>query len=212
MTPPTHGPVTLLGALLSVIEQRIVPLTAQGVSSGSKLFGAVILRKSDLAVATVATRRERASPLRHGEITCIHRFFASSSPPAASPGPASTTFFHLFTYENSRDLFAIPRDIRILEEVFRVRAADGVGEDDATRARRPLYNRFNGFFTACSFAELAADIEDRGSGRVGGRGQEGEGVVQRVEQDISRWEGTGRYERERLEIRTQLKGPDSVVM
>ncbi|RYO97134.1 hypothetical protein DL765_011303 [Monosporascus sp. GIB2] len=183
MAPPTHDPVTLLNALLSVIEHRLVPLTAQGVSSGSKIFGAAILRKSDLAAVTVATNDDRTSPLLHGEINCIQQFFASPSrtvAPAdcvflATHEPCSLclsgiawagfdNFFHLFTYEDTRDLFAIPHDIRILEGVFRVRAGavdgEGGGEDDAALARRPLYNRRNKFFTACSFAELVARIGD----------------------------------------------------
>ncbi|RYO76749.1 hypothetical protein DL766_005623 [Monosporascus sp. MC13-8B] len=185
MAPPTHDPVTLLKALLSVIEHRIVPLTAQGVSSGSKIFGAAILRKSDLAAVAVATNDDRTSPLLHGEINCIQQFFASPSRPAAPADcvflarhePCSLclsgiawagldNFFHLFTYKDTRDPFAIPHDIRILEEVFRVRAgaADGEGggeeDDDAALARRPLYNRRNKFFTAYSFAELVAAIGD----------------------------------------------------
>lgn len=46
-----HDPAHLLRALLAVIEERIVPLTAAGVASGSKLFGAAILRKADLVPA-----------------------------------------------------------------------------------------------------------------------------------------------------------------
>lgn len=71
-------------------------------------------------------------------------------------------FYYLFTYEDSRDLFSIPYDIQILQEVFRVRAA---GESDADLARRPLYNRTNKFFTAKSFADLAAELEDEADRR-----------------------------------------------
>lgn len=66
-------------------------------------------------------------------------------------------FYYLFTYEDSRDLFSIPYDIQILQEVFRVPAA---GESDTDLNQRPLYNRTNKFFTAKSFADLAAELED----------------------------------------------------
>ncbi|KAI4603930.1 hypothetical protein KJ359_000052 [Pestalotiopsis sp. 9143b] len=181
MTSPSQDPQTLLSALLSTVEKQIVPLTAEGVASGSKLFGAAILSKATLAPLTVATNNERASPLLHGEIHCIQQFFGSPTTiDGATPRPATrdcvfvTThepcslclsgitwsgfdnFYYLFTYEDSRDLFAIPYDIQILEEVFRVR---GEGESDEALAGRQLYNRQNKFFTAKSFADLVAEVE-----------------------------------------------------
>ncbi|KAK7966555.1 cytidine/deoxycytidylate deaminase family protein [Apiospora aurea] len=181
MTAPADNPETLLETLLSTIETKIVPLTTKGVSSGSKLFGAAILRKDDLSAVMVATNHERASPLLHGEINCIQQFF-SSPDTATPPRPAARdclfvathepcslclsgitwsgfdNFYHLFTYEDSRDRFSIPYDIDILQEVFRVRAVEGVHESDDSLARRPLYNRRNKFFTAKSFAELVEEI------------------------------------------------------
>ncbi|KAH6647750.1 cytidine deaminase-like protein [Truncatella angustata] len=176
----TQNPKTLLSALLSVIEKQIVPLTAKGVSSGSKLFGAAILSKSTLTPLTVATNNERVSPLLHGEINCIQQFFTSPTTLDGSPRPETKdcvfiathepcslclsgitwsgfdNFFYLFTYEDSRDLFAIPYDIQILEEVFRVKA-DGESEDNHTK--RELYNRKNKFFTAKSFMDLVGELD-----------------------------------------------------
>ncbi|KAI0408345.1 cytidine deoxycytidylate deaminase family protein [Xylaria palmicola] len=76
-------------------------------------------------------------------------------------------FFYLFTYEDSRDLFAIPYDIEILQEVFRVPAvpavpaaasAEGPRED---LEARPLYNRRNKFFTARSLVDLVREIAEK---------------------------------------------------
>lgn len=66
-------------------------------------------------------------------------------------------FFYLFTYEDSRDLFAIPYDIDILQEVFRVRVPVDTPE---TLAGRELYNRKNKFFEGKSLQELTMEIED----------------------------------------------------
>lgn len=170
----------LLAALLAVVEGSIVPLTRKGVSSGSKLFGAAILARRDLRPLTVATNDERASPLLHGEINCIQQFFTADFPDAAArPDPRRdcvflathepcslclsgiawsgfAEFYYLFTYEDSRDLFAIPHDIEILEAVFRVRGA----ETEEQVRRRALYNRSNKFFRGRSLADLVVDIGD----------------------------------------------------
>lgn len=175
----THSPKELLSAILATTEKEIIPLTAAGVKSGCKLFGAAILTGPGLEAHTVATNNERVSPLLHGEINCIQEFFkkdAETRPPPrdcvffATHEPCSLClsgiawagfreFYYLFTYEDSRDLFAIPYDIDILEEVFRVRAP---GDSDETLAARPLYNRTNKFFTGTSLTEVIRRIEDPG--------------------------------------------------
>lgn len=180
---PSHTPAELLAALLRTTEDDIIPLTRAGVSSGSKVFGAAILSSTDLSPYTVSTNNERASPLLHGEINCIQQFYTSTYPDAGSrPDPRRDcvffathepcslclsgitwsgfgTLYFLFTYEDSRDRFAIPYDIDILESVFRVRAE---GEGDEALARRPLYNRSNKFFEARSLGDLVEMVEDEG--------------------------------------------------
>ncbi|KAH7013360.1 cytidine deaminase-like protein [Ilyonectria destructans] len=171
----------ILVALLHTIEFDIIPLTRAGVSSGSKLFGAAILSSSTLAPYTVSTNNERVSPLLHGEINCIQQFYTVSFPDASTrPNPRDDCVFlathepcslclsgitwsgfkelyFLFTSEDSRDRFAIPYDIDILEEVFRVRAAD---EDEEALKSRALYNKVNKFFTARSLNDLVEKVED----------------------------------------------------
>lgn len=183
-SPPAQpDPSALLGAILHTMEADIIPLTRAGVQSGCKLFGAAILRRADLQAHTVATNNERVSPLLHGEINCIQEFFTSSSDKnSAAPRPETKDciffathepcslclsgiawagfreFYYLFTYEDSRDLFAIPYDIDILQEVFRVRAP---GDTDASLAGRALYNRRNKFFEGRSLAELVGEVGDQ---------------------------------------------------
>ncbi|KAF7548782.1 hypothetical protein G7Z17_g6828 [Cylindrodendrum hubeiense] len=177
----SKSPEDTLVALLHTIEFDIIPLTRAGVSSGSKLFGAAILSSSTLEPYTVSTNNERVSPLLHGEINCIQQFYTVSFPDASTrPSPREDCVFlathepcslclsgitwsgfkelyFLFTYEDSRDRFAIPYDIDILEEVFRVRAAD---EGDEALKGRALYNKVNKFFTAQSLSDLVGRVED----------------------------------------------------
>ena len=177
------APEHLVSQLLSTIEERIIPLTKQGVSSGSKLFGAAILSRADLTPYTLATNNERISPLLHGEINCIQQFCTVDFPdPSTRPHPAKdciflathepcslclsgitwagfNEFYYLFTYEDSRDLFGIPYDIDILQEVFRVK---GEEESEESVQKRQLYNRKNKFFTAKSFADVVAEVDDEG--------------------------------------------------
>jgi tRNA(Arg) A34 adenosine deaminase TadA len=179
-TSATPTPSTLVSSLLKTVEQSIIPLTRKGVSSGSKLFGAAILARDGLAPLTIATNNERVSPLLHGEINCIQQFFTTDYPDIATrPSPSKdciffathepcslclsgitwsgfNEFYYLFTYEDSRDLFSIPYDIEILEQVFRVKGEET--EDQV--GRRALYNRKNRFFTAKSVADVVAKIED----------------------------------------------------
>lgn len=177
---PPQDTSTLVQALLKTVEDSIVPLTRDGVSSGSKVFGAAIIDRRTLAPFTIATNNERVSPLLHGEINCIQKFFTVDFPdPAARPDPREDCvflathepcslclsgitwsgfgeFYYLFTYEDSRDLFSIPYDIEILEEVFRVRGQ----ETDEQVRQRSLYNRDNKFFKARSLADLVSTLEN----------------------------------------------------
>ena len=139
----TDDKAAFLGRLLDVIEHEIVPLTRAGVAEGNKIFGGAVLRKSDLSTVVAVTNRETANPLNHGEIATINAFYdlpASARPAAAETIFLSThepcplclggrtwggweSFFYFFSYEDTADAFAIPHDIRLNEEIWRV--ADG---------------------------------------------------------------------------------------
>ena len=129
---------SLIDRLLDVIEQDIVPKTARGVAEGNKLFGAAILRKSDMSVVIAETNNEMENPLWHGEVHALKRFY--ELPKADRPDTADCiflathepcslclsaitwtgfdNFYYLFSHEDSRDSFAIPHDLKILKEVF----------------------------------------------------------------------------------------------
>ena len=168
----------LLNRLLDVIEQDIVPLTHAGVSAGNKLFGAAILLKSDLSLVVAASNNETDNPLWHGEMYAIKKFH--ELPASARPAPADClflathepcslclsgitwsgfdNFYYLFSYEDTRDSFGIPHDIRILREVYAVPDPDR----EEVHADRPLYNRRNAFFESHDIMTMVAGL-DRGN-------------------------------------------------
>ncbi|MCM2292839.1 nucleoside deaminase [Allorhizobium sp. BGMRC 0089] len=122
--------------LLDVIEHDIIPLTEQGVQRGNKIFGAAILRKSDLSLVLAETNNELENPLWHGEVHTLKRFYEMAERPATSELIFLSThepctmcmssitwagfdnFYYFFSHEDSRDAFAIPHDLKILKEVF----------------------------------------------------------------------------------------------
>lgn len=164
------------GRLLDVIESEIVPKTAVGVAHGNKIFGAAILRKSDLSVVIAETNNETENPLWHGEIHAIKRFY--ERPEAERPAPKDCLFlathepcslclsgitwagfdnFHyLFSHEDSRDAFAIPYDIQILKAVYAVPDP----ESGEVAPDRPLYNRTNAYWTSRDLKETIAGVAE----------------------------------------------------
>ncbi len=129
----------IIERMLSIMEKDIFPLTAASTETGNKIFGAAILLKKDLSLVIAATNEETANPLFHGEISCLNKFWAL--PDEQRPDPKECLFFsthepcslclsgitwsgfdnfyYLFSYEDSRDSFNIPHDLKILDEVFK---------------------------------------------------------------------------------------------
>mmetsp|Transcript_1484 Transcript_1484/g.2449 ORF Transcript_1484/g.2449 Transcript_1484/m.2449 type:complete len:247 (+) Transcript_1484:281-1021(+) len=160
------NPGMLADSLLNVIENEVVPLTERGVENGNKLFGAAICGP-DFTRNIAGTNNEFRNPLFHGEVSAIFNyfdlpeeerpgrpdecvFFATHEPcPLCLSSIAWTGFkevYYLFTYEDTRDAFAIPHDLKILESVF--------------KCPNGSYNRQNDFFRAKSVAELIAEVSD----------------------------------------------------
>ena len=132
----------LIDRLLTVMEMEIIPLTREGVRKGNKVFGAAMLKKSDLSTIIAGTNHETENPLWHGEIYTINQyyemvnadesrrvdpknviFFATHEPctlcASAITWGGYDNFYYLFSHEDSRDSFNIGHDLRILKEVFK---------------------------------------------------------------------------------------------
>ncbi|WP_430475792.1 nucleoside deaminase [Thalassospira lucentensis] len=156
----------LLGKLFSVLEDDILPKTRAGVKGGNKLFGAAILRKSDHSLVIAETNNETENPLWHGEVHCLKRFyeipadqrpatseliFLSTHEPCSMCLSAITwagfdNFYYFFSYEDSRDAFAIPHDLKIMGEVFTLKDGE--------------YNKSNAFWDSHSMMAMVGELPE----------------------------------------------------
>lgn len=149
--------------MLDVIENDIVPLTREGVAEGHKVFGAAVLLKKDLSLVLAGTNHELECPLWHGEVYTIKEFYRMENRPDPSDCVFLSThepcsmclssiawagfpeFYFLFSYEDTKDSFAIPHDIKMLKEVFYCDAP----------------SRENSFYKAHPLMEMIPSLSDR---------------------------------------------------
>ncbi len=152
--------------LLSVIENHIIPKIDAGVATGSKAFGAAILRKSNFELVLAGANNEVENPLWHGEVHTLKQFYEMprESRPKTSDCIFLTThepcslclsaitwagfdnFYYFFDYSDTEDTFNIPHDLKILTEVFNVKHGE--------------YARQNHYWSCYGLQGLIAEIAE----------------------------------------------------
>ena len=123
--------------VLDIFINNLIPETNTAVKLGNKIFGAFIVKKSDLSHLITGTNNEINNPIYHGEISAIFKFFKSknlnpkdfyfisSHEPCSLCLSAITwsgfdNFYYFFPYEDTKDKFNIPHDLKILSQIFNV--------------------------------------------------------------------------------------------
>ena len=129
--------------MLLVVRDDIYPLTKKEVARGNHVFGGAVLRKDDLGLVTAGSNARIDSPLFHGEVDTLNRFFRI--PAAGRPASRDLIFlathdpcpmcaasiawagfgeiWTLFDYGDVQDSFGMPVDLMMYRDVF---GCDGV--------------------------------------------------------------------------------------
>lgn len=122
--------------MLLAVKDYLLPLTKKEVARGNHVFGGLILDKITLEVLVAGSNNRIESPLFHGEIDTLNRFFklpqrpptenliflASHDPCPMCAASIAWAGFHelwtLFDYEDVQDDFNMPIDLIMFKELF----------------------------------------------------------------------------------------------
>ena len=128
-----------LDLIINKILHDLLPKTKKNVKKGNKIFGAIILNKKNYSTIVTGVNNELINPLFHGEISTINNFFKikkninpkdcifiSSHEPCSLCLSGITwsgfsNFIYLYPYEDTKSEFNIPHDLKILDQVFKIK-------------------------------------------------------------------------------------------
>ena len=150
-------------SVLEIFIDILIPETKIAVTKGNKIFGAFVIKKSDLSLVVTGTNNEIVNPLYHGEISTLFNFFKSnklnpkdyffisSHEPCSLCLSAITwsgfdNFYYFFPYADTKSNFNIPHDLNILKEIFNI--------------DKGHYNKNNNYWKSYSIIEKINELSD----------------------------------------------------
>ena len=150
-------------SILDIIIDTLIPESKIAVEKGNKIFGAFVVKKSDLSFVITGTNNEITNPLYHGEISALFNFFKSknlnpkdyyfisSHEPCSLCLSAITwsgfdNFYYFFSYKETDSTFRIPHDLNILQEVFKIKDGE--------------YSKNNSYWKSFSIIDQIKENED----------------------------------------------------
>jgi len=154
-------------SLLNKIINEIIPSSVKAINVGNKVFGAAIIKKSDLSTLVIGTNNEIINPLFHGEISTINKFFSdrhilkidpkdcifiTTHEPCSLCLSAITwsgfdNFYYFFPYKDTKNTFNIPHDLKILSEIFSIEDGN--------------YNKFNNYWKSYSIIDEIIKLDKK---------------------------------------------------
>jgi tRNA(Arg) A34 adenosine deaminase TadA len=162
--------------MFEVIRDEILPLTECEVKRGNHVFGGAILRADTLTSVMVGSDNRVESPLFHGEMDTLNRFFklpvrpgtdeliflATHDPcPMCAAAIAWAGFgelWYLFGYSDVEVEFGMPADLRMYNEVF---GTNGVRAENAFFKKYSLKEAMDDCSNSEALAEILEEIEKR---------------------------------------------------
>lgn len=165
-----------LQKLLEVVRDEILPLTESEVARGNHAFGGAVVRPDTLTSVMVGSDNRTASPLFHGEMDTLNRFFKLP----VRPNPADLIFLSthdpcpmciaaiawagfkevwvLFGTSDVEDEVCMKLNAQMFKEVFGV---DGVRPENAFFTKRSLKKAVAGSPDKDELQAIVDEIEKR---------------------------------------------------
>jgi tRNA(Arg) A34 adenosine deaminase TadA len=162
--------------MLDVIKDEILPLTECEVKRGNHVFGGAVLREDTMTSVMVGSNNRVESPLFHGEMDALNRFFKLPVRPKTSeliflathdPCPMCAAaiawagfreLWVLFSYRDIEEEFGMTVDIEMYREIF---GANGARSENKFFVKRSILDAIDESSDPEKFGPVLEEIRKR---------------------------------------------------